>query len=302
MKFLIVGAGGVGGYYGAMLAKGGHQVFFVARGEHLQKINNNGLLIKSVNGDFNVQASAAENSDSFGLADYALICVKSYDTASTFDLYKKNVGEDTVILSLQNGIDNEGVISAEFGHEKVMGGVAFIGSRIEKPGVVLHTAFGGITIGELGGGKSERALNLGKIFTDSGVQCRVSGDIKFDLWAKMVWNVGFNAICAIVNCQAKAAVSDDATGQIVKRAMDEWIEVAQASGVNLQPSLADKNIKVTLKGGEVIPSMLHDRRRGKKMEIETFNGKVAELGSSLGIDTPVNQTLTSIIRFLNQKV
>jgi 2-dehydropantoate 2-reductase len=274
MKFLIVGAGGVGGYYGAMLANGGHQVFFVARGEHLQKVKSNGLIIKSVNGDFSVKTSAAENSDSFGLADYALVCVKSYDTASTFDLYKNSVGEDTVILSLQNGIDNEGVISSEFGYEKVMGGVAFIGSRIEKPGVVLHTAFGYITIGDLGGGKSERALNLGKIFTDSGVKCRVSGDIKFDLWAKMVWNVGFNAICAIVDCQAKEAASNDATGKIVKRAMDEWIEVAQASGVNLEPSLVDKNIEVTLKGGEVIPSMLHAGAEVKKWKSKRLMAKL----------------------------
>ncbi|VAX17280.1 2-dehydropantoate 2-reductase [hydrothermal vent metagenome] len=302
MKFVIVGAGGVGGYYGAMLARGGHEVFFTARGEHLKKIGDDGLEIKSVNGDFGIRAMAGESADSFGLADYALVCVKSYDTASTFDLYKNNVGRDTVILSLQNGVDNEDIISSEFGRKKVMGGVAFIGSRIKEPGVILHTAFGHITIGDPGGGVSERALKLCQIFNGSGVKCHVSDDIKRDLWGKMVWNTGFNAICAILDCSAKEVVSYKGTRQIVKSAMDEWIEVARSSGVNLAPSLADKNIAITLKGGEVIPSMLHDRRRGKKMEIETFNGKAAKLGAKLGIDTPVNLALAEIIRFFNQKL
>ncbi|HEB72145.1 MAG TPA: 2-dehydropantoate 2-reductase [Nitrospirae bacterium] len=236
------------------------------------------------------------------MADYALVCVKSYDTTSTFDLYKSAVGRGTVILSLQNGVDNEQIISSEFGREKVMGGVAFIGSRVKEPGVILHTAFGHITIGDPGGGVSERALELCQIFNGSGVKCHVSGDIKQDLWGKMVWNTGFNAICAILDCEAKAVASYEGTRQIVRSAMSEWIEVARSSGVDLAESLADKNIEITLKGGEVIPSMLHDRRRGKKMEIETFNGKAAKLGAKLGIDTPVNLTLAEIVRFFNRNL
>jgi len=302
MRFVIVGAGGVGGYYGAMLARGGHEIFFIARGEHLKKINNDGLKIKSLNGDFSIRAIAGENADSFGLADYALVCVKSYDTASTSDLYKSSVGPDTVIVSLQNGVDNEQIISSQFGHDKVMGGVAFVGARVERPGLILHTAFGHITIGDPGQGATDRALKLCQIFNDSEVKCHVSDDINRDLWGKMVWNTGFNAICAILDCPAKAVASYEGTRQIVKSAMSEWIEVARSSGVDLDPSLADKNIAVTLKGGEVIPSMLHDRRRGRKMEIETFNGKAAKLGAKLGIDTPVNLALAEIIRFFNQKL
>ncbi|VAX19217.1 hypothetical protein MNBD_NITROSPINAE03-1416 [hydrothermal vent metagenome] len=157
-------------------------------------------------------------------------------------------------------------------------------------------------MGDPEGGVSERALELCQIFNGSGVKCHVSDDIKRDLWGKMVWNTGFNAICAILDCEAKAVASYEGTRQIVKSAMSEWIEVARSSGVDIAPSLADKNIEITLKGGEVIPSMLHDRRRGKKMEIETFNGKAVKLGAKLGIDTPVNLALAEIIRFFNQKL
>ncbi len=302
MKVVIAGSGGVGGYYGAMLAKAGHDTFFIARGSHLEKIRQNGLFVKSLNGDFNARAGCGENSDSFGPADLALVCVKSYDTTSVFDLYRRSVGPETVILSLQNGIDNESLIAAEFGREKVMGGVAFIGSRVEEPGVILHTAYGHITIGELDGGVSQRAMKLEQAFNAAGVECRVSEDINRDLWGKMVWNVGFNALCAALDCTAKEAASFEHTRSIVRGAMLEWINVAQASGVDLDPALADKNIEVTLKGGEVIPSLLHDKRRGRKMEIETFNGKVAELVESLGIDTKVNKTLAGIVRFYNEKL
>lgn len=300
MNVVIMGAGGVGGYYGGMLARAGHEVFFIARGASLARMKSDGLAVKSFKGDFHVTAARGERSDSFGVADLVLVCVKSYDTAGSFDLFRKSVGVDTVLVSLQNGIDNEELLADEFGREKVMGGVAFIGSRVEAPGVILHTAFGHITIGDLDGGVSERAQRIGGMFNAAGVKCRVSDDIRRDLWRKMIWNVGFNALCAALDRPAKEAVAFDDTRWIVKTAMLEWIAVARASGVDLDPGLADKNIDVTLEGGEVIPSLLHDKRRGQRMEIEAINGKVVALGEALGIGTPVNRTLAGIVRFYNE--
>ncbi len=299
MKVLIIGSGGVGGYYGAMLAKSGHDLFFIARGAHLGAISQNGLTVKSLGDEFTIHPECGETAESFGVADLVIVSVKAYDTASTLGLYHSNVGSDTAILSLQNGIDNETVVAREYGNECVLGGIAFIGSRVENPGVILHTAFGHIAIGELSGGVSERTKRLGKIFENARIKCKVSGDIKRDLYGKMVWNIGFNAICAIVDKSAKEVAEFEETRNIVRSAMLEWIEVANACGVSLNHDLADKNINTTLKGGEVIPSMLHDRRLGRKMEIDTFNGKAVELGEKRGIATPVNMTLAGLARKLD---
>jgi len=186
MKILIVGAGGVGGYYGAMLANGGHVLFFIARGVHLDAIRKNGLTVKSYNGDFTVHPKCGETAKPFGIADLVIVAVKAYDTASTLGIYRSNVGSDTAILSMQNGIDNETVIAEEYGEERVLGGIAFIGSRVESRGVILHTAFGHIAIGELCGGLSERTKKLGQMFNEAQVKCKVSDDIKRDLYGKMV--------------------------------------------------------------------------------------------------------------------
>jgi len=302
MKILIAGAGGVGGYYGGMLAKAGHDVFFVARGAHLDAMAKNGLTVKSINGDFTIPVKCGEDGRAFSVADLVIVCVKSYDTSSTTDLYKMNVGAQTAILSLQNGIDNETVLAGAFGEKALIGGISFIGSRVEKPGVILHTAFGHISIGELFDIVSDRILTIADAFAKASVKCRTSENIKRDIYGKMVWNVGFNAICTILDCDARTLLLFDETKNLVKSAMEEWIKVAVADGVALTPDMANKNIEVTLKGGEVIPSMLVDRRKGRKTEIDTFNGKVVELGKKYKISTPVNATVTGLVRFQNSSV
>ncbi len=300
MKIVIAGTGGIGGYYGALLAQGGHDVFFIARDKHLAIINEAGLTIKSHGKQICLKVNAGPDSSRFGIADLIIICFKSYDTASTFNLYRQSINEKTVILSLQNGIENETILSQELGVTHVVGGISFIGSLVEAPGVILHTAYGNITIGELDGEVTNRITAIGKMFNTCTINCKVSNNIKHDIWGKMVWNVGFNAICTILDCSAKEVLQFRDTKLLVESAMREWIEVARACGVSLAKSLTRKNIVVTQKGGEVVPSMLHDRRRGKKMEIEFLNAKVVSLGHTVGLDTPVNTALTSIIRFYNR--
>ncbi|VAX23227.1 2-dehydropantoate 2-reductase [hydrothermal vent metagenome] len=299
MKILIVGSGGVGGFYGGALARKVDDVFFIARGANLEAILKNGLTIKSVDGEFTITPDCGANGEGFGVADLVIVCVKAYDTQKTLGLYRQNVGPGTTIISLQNGIDNEGIIAREYGKEKVMGAVAFVGSRVEEPGVILHSAFGHIAIGELGGEVSKRAKTIRRLFVDAGVKCKISENIIMDIWGKMIWNTGFNAITAILGVSAKEAASNEGIRQTIHGAMMEWIEVAKASGVSLWPELADKNIAVTLKGGDVIPSMLQDRRSGRQMEIDIINGKAAQLGRTLGIPTPINDTIVSIVSFMN---
>jgi len=300
MRIVIAGSGGVGGYYGAVLAKTGHDVFFIARGAQLDALKSIGLEVKSINGDFHISANAGENSKEFGPADIILVCFKAYDTSSTLELYAPSAGPNTVIISLQNGVDNEDIIAARFGWEKVLGGLSFIGSRVEKPGLVIHTAASNIIIGEMDGTVSNRAKMIGEMFNAAGVKCKVSAEVKKDMYGKMIWNIGFNALCAIMDCSAKAAIEFNETKGIVRAAMLEWIAVAHAVGAGLTQDLADKHIERTYGAGEIIPSMLQDKRRGKRMEIETFNAKAVEMGAKLGVETPVNATLAGIIKYWNR--
>ena len=302
MKIIIAGAGAVGGYYGGVLAHAGHDVFFIARGAQLTALRERGLSVKSINEDFTLPSpKCGENADPFGPADLILVCFKTYDTVKTLDLYKAGAGPDTAIISLQNGVDNEDIIADRYGVDRVLGGVSFIGSRVESPGVILHTAASNIAIGELDGGVSDRARKLGEVFEKAGVKCKVSGDIKRDMWGKTIWNIGFNAVCAILECSAQEAIRFEETKSLVRGAMLEWIAVAKAVGVDLTPEMADKHIERTFTAGEIIPSMLQDKRAGRRMEIDTFNGKCAELGEKFGIGTPVNKTLAAMVRFWNSK-
>lgn len=302
MKIIIAGAGAVGGYYGGVLARAGHDVFFIARGSHLNALKEKGLTVKSVDGDFAVPSpKCGENANSFGYADLVLVCFKTYDTAKTLDLYKAGVGPLTTIISLQNGVDNEEMIASVYAADNVLPGVTFIGSRVESPGVILHTAASNMIIGELDGRISDRIKILGDIFEKAGVKCKVSGNIKRDKWGKTIWNIGFNAICAILECSAQAAIAFKETRLIVRAAMQEWIAVAKAEGVDLSVDMADKHIERTFAAGEIIPSMLQDKRAGRRMEIDTFNGKAVELGIKHGLETPVNKALAAIIRFWNER-
>ncbi|MDH4185037.1 MAG: 2-dehydropantoate 2-reductase [Nitrospinota bacterium] len=302
MKIVVAGSGGVGGYYGAMMARAGHEVFFIARGAHLEAIAKNGLTVKSYQGDFTIHPPCGQDSSSFGMADLILVCVKAYDTLATTGLYAQSVGPQTLIISLQNGIENEPILMRTFGGAKVLGGIAFIGAMTGSPGVILHTAFGSMAIGEMDGGQSARAEALGKAFTQAGIKCKVSPHIVKDMYGKLLWNVGFNAICSILECSAAEALKFGPTRAMVHGAMMEWVAVAGASGVELDPSSVEKNIETTLKGGEIIPSMLQDKRRGRRMEIESFNGMVARMGRDLGIPVPINSLIADIVRFYNHKL
>lgn len=300
MKVAIVGTGAIGGFYGGKLAKAGHDVFFIARGENLTALKSLGLTVKSCDGDFLVSAQYGETGEFFGIADLVVVCIKSFDTENTLELYKSNVGPETKILSLQNGVDNEMIISDRYGDGAVIGGVAFIGSYMGAPGVVCHTSFGHITIGDFSDATSGKTKTIANAFNKAGVACKTTQNIKRTLYAKMVWNVGFNALTAICDSTARTLVESHHMRKIVESAMLEWVRVANKAGVDLTDDMAAKNIEVTLKGGEVISSMLHDMRSGSRMEIESINGKVVELAAKHNIPAPVNVTLTGIISFMNE--
>ncbi|OGV97180.1 MAG: hypothetical protein A3I04_05990 [Nitrospinae bacterium RIFCSPLOWO2_02_FULL_39_110] len=309
MKILIVGAGAVGGYFGGLLAKGGEDVVFLARGEHLKAIQKNGLSVKSIKGDFHIKVRAVDKLSDTETFDLIIFAVKSYNLPDACRMIKNAVRDDTIIMSLLNGVDSEEVVGNFFGIKKVIGSVAFIGSQILEPGVILHTASGMITIGELtpptipspskgeGGGRCEEIL---RVFEKAGIPVKLSEDIKKDIWAKMVWNAGLNAITALTGSMVSNILSIPESRRIVEMAMKETVNVAKGRGIKLSEDIIEKTISKTLKAGDIKTSMLQDREKGRKMEIDSINGAVVMMGKELNIPVPVNETLYGGLKVINE--
>ncbi|MDT8317337.1 MAG: 2-dehydropantoate 2-reductase [bacterium] len=302
LKIGIAGPGAVGGYYGACLARAGMDVKFLGRGSHLDAIKELGLSIKSYNGDFHVNPFASDDPAEIGPCDLILFCVKSFDSANMGRLIKPMVGSSTVILSLQNGVENEEILGGLYGSDKVLAGVAFIGSRIEKAGEIIHSASGNITFGESGGGVSARTEELEEIFTGAGIKARLSDDMRKVMWQKMVWNCGFNAITALTGCSAAEVLLLEETREIVRKTMEEVIVVAAALGIKLDAGLPEKTMAHTEKQGEIRTSMLVDMGKGQKMEIDGLNGAVCRKGGEKGVPTPVNGILYGMIKAINKRM
>jgi len=313
MKILIVGTGAVGGYFGGMLAKSGEDVTFLARGEHLKAIQEKGLYIKSINGDFNIKINAVEKPNANEKYDLIVIAVKSYDLPDACNNINGTVKNDTVLMSLLNGVDSEEIIGSIFGADNVIGSVAFIGSQILDAGVISHTASGMITIGELkppslpsptkgedgGEGRCDKIL---KIFERAKIPIKLSENIQKDIWAKMVWNTGFNAITALTGSLVSDVLSIPESRKIVEMAMKETVEVANKKGIKLSDDLVEKTISKTLKAGEIKTSMLQDRENGKVMEIDSINGAIVRLGHEMNIPVPVNETLYGALKVINKRL
>ena len=302
MKILIVGAGAVGGYFGGLLARSGEDVTFLARGEHLKAIQEKGLYIKSINGDFNIKIKAVEKPNANEKYDLIVIAVKSYDLPDACNNIKGTVKNETVLMSLLNGVDSEEIIGSIFGADNVIGSVAFIGSQILDAGVISHTASGMITIGELDGVKSKRCEEILKIFERAKIPIKLSENIQKDIWAKMVWNTGFNAITALTGSLVSDVLSIPESRKIVEMAMKETVEVANKKGISLSDDLAEKTVSKTLKAGEIKTSMLQDRENGKAMEIDSINGAIVRLGHEMNIPVPVNETLYGALKVINKRL
>lgn len=289
-----MGAGAVGGYFGGLLAKGGADVTFIARGKHLEALRVKGLMVKSVKGDFFLPVQATDDPQEVGQVDLILFCVKSYDTETAIRQALPMVGEGTLLLSLQNGVDNEEKIGAIVGEGKVLGGVAYIGSRVKEPGVILHEMGGRIVFGELQGGLSERVLRLKAFFDRCGLEASASPDIKKVLWMKLAWNAPFNAINTLVGGPVKAIIENPSTLELARRTTEEVMAVAKGLGIGLPPDLWEKNLGLA-RGADIKSSTLQDLEAGKPLEHEALNGIIVKKGACLGIPTPYNFTLYALL-------
>ena len=288
MHIVVMGAGGVGGYFGAKLARSGVAVTVIARGEHLAAIRRDGLRIRSaVEGEFVVRPTAVEDPAGLPAADLVLFCVKSFDTEAAVERIRPVVGPETAVLSLQNGVDNEDKIDALLGPGHAMGGVAQVFAVIERPGVVVHHFAGRIIFGELDGRRSPRAERLLAAFERAGINVELSTDIRRALWEK------YALICAVAGM---TAITRETIGTVretpecwrmFRAIVDEVTALARACGVRLAPDAVDGVLKLAqgIAAGNRA-SLAQDLRQGRRLELEALHGHAVRLGERLGVPMP----------------
>jgi 2-dehydropantoate 2-reductase len=288
MKIVVAGSGGVGGYFGARLARAGEEVTFVARGAHLQAIREHGMRIRSaVDGEWSVKANAVETLDGHDAADVVLLCVKSYDTEATAELIRPVVGEQTVILSLQNGIDNESKLARLYGNDRVLGGVAYIFSNIEAPGVIAHHQLGRIVFGRLDGQASDRATAFADACNRAGITAEISRDIRKTLWEKYVFLVALAGTTTVTRLPVSFIREVAQTRRLWELQIDELLALADADGAALDAEVKTRCTRLleSLAPGNY-SSLYQDLMNGKRLELDTLHGYATRLGESLGVPTP----------------
>lgn len=301
MRVAVMGAGAVGGYFGARLAAAGNEVAFVARGRHLEAMRKEGLKVKSFHGDFHVRSLFTSEPAEIGPMDLILFCVKSYSTEEAARKLAPLLGTDTAILSLQNGVDNPDKIANLWGNERTLAGVVYIAAEILAPGTIGHSAGGRIVLGELDGEASEQTKAVQGLFAAARVPCDVSMEIRKVMWGKLVWNAPFCAIACLARATAQEIVDSDSLRKLAADCMGEVIEAAKCRGIGLAPSVIEDAVKLSRGLGPFKPSMLQDLEAGKPLEYEAFNGIVVKILRQAGKPAPVNEIFYAALKFLDQK-
>jgi 2-dehydropantoate 2-reductase len=297
MKVAVFGVGGVGGYYGGRLALAGQDVHLIARGRHLAAIREQGLRVRSVRGDFQVSAPATDDPVGIGACDVVLFCVKSFDTAAAVRALPPLLGEQTAVVSLQNGVDNETVLADAIGARHVVGGASFIFAAIGEPGVIDHT--GGpssLSIGELDGTLSDRVTALARACEEAGIPTDVPADIRVVLWAK------YALICALAGMTATTRLpigdirTSPAAWRMYRALVEEVVAVGRAEGVPLPDGLVEGHVRASEgidAGGR--SSLYHDLITGHRMELEALHGTLTRLADKHGIAAPAAHAIYAIL-------
>ena len=290
MNIVVIGAGGVGGYYGGKLTQAGYDVTFIARGKHLQAIKSSGLEVKSIYGDFIVHPNVTDNISEILRPDLVILGVKSWQVEGIAKALIEVIHEDTLVLPLQNGADNADKLRAILPHKNILAGLCKIVSRVETPGVIDHFAFDPeIVFGEYDNEKTSRILEVASIFNKAGIKNRISDDIHLDVWKKFLFITTISGIGAITRSVYGDIRADEDLRKIMYQTANEIVAVANAKGIALKNDDIEMILNVIDNfNHDTTASMQRDFMAGRPSELEDFNGYIVKLGKKLHIPTPVN--------------
>ncbi len=295
-KVAVVGAGAVGGYFGGMLARAGAPVVFIGRPAFAEAVRKDGLFLDTTQFKERVVATASSELAAARDAEIVLFCVKTTDTAATARELAKIVSPGALFVSMQNGVDNAEQIRAASGID-ALAAVVYVAASVPSPGTVKHVGRGDLVLGP----ENEKTRRVAELFTRAKVPCRISDNIAGELWTKLVWNCALNALSALGKVTYGEIIASADAKQLLEGTVYEVLAVARAAGIK-PPGLEDP--KAALAGAYKIAEQMsatrsstaQDMMRGKRTEIDSLNGFVARKGRELGVPTPLNHALYTLVK------
>ena len=319
MKFLIAGAGAIGAYVGACMARAGIDVTLFARGPHLKAMQEHGVRIRSQEGDFEARPRMIGSLEEAGPMDVLILGVKAHSLPQLAPQLKPALGPETTVVSTQNGIpwwyfqgiggpweglrleriDPEGVISAAIEARRVVGSIVYFSTEISEPGVIQHTEGNRISLGEPNGTRSDRCRRIAEALVASGLRCPITTHIREEIWVKILGNASFNPVSALTRATLVQMVRDPGTAELIRNIMQEVESVSRKLGLELPVSI-EQRMAGAEKVGEHKTSMLQDVEAGRPMELEALVGSVVELGERLGLALPHTRMVYSCAKLLNR--
>ena len=319
MKFLIAGAGAIGAYIGARMARAGLDVTLFARGPHLRAMQAHGVRVISVDGDFEAHPKIAATLEEVGPVDVVFLGVKAHGLPSLAPHLKSVLGPDTTVVSTQNGVpwwffqgfggrwegtrlervDPGGVVSAAIESRRVVGSLVYFATEIAEPGVVRHEDGSRISLGEPDGTRSDRCRRIAEALSASGLRCPITARIRHEIWVKILGNVAFNPISALTGATLAQMVRDPEVCTLVRNIMREAEAVATQLGLELPISI-EQRIAGAEKVGEHKTSMLQDLEAGRPLELEAVVGAVVELGERMNLPMPHTRAVYSCAKLLSE--
>jgi 2-dehydropantoate 2-reductase len=303
MEIAIIGAGGVGGYYGAKMANAGYDVLFVARGEHLKAIRTNGLQVKSIHGDFSVNpAKVTDKVSDLAGSDFILLGMKAWQVSGVARELKGVIKSDATILPLQNGVMAFDELAQELGSAHIINGLCRIFSKIESPGVISHLGFDPVIIFGEGDNKvTDRIKTLKEIFDHSGIKSRIAGDIQSELWKKFI-NICASGLLAVTRSTYGEIREMKETRQLMQALFEEIYVLSQEMGICIESDFVTRTMSfVDSFAYDATSSLTRDVWEGKPSEIEYQNGTVVKLAEQYGVHTPVNKFIYECILPMERK-
>jgi 2-dehydropantoate 2-reductase len=319
MRIAVIGPGAVGSYYGAKLARDGHEVHFLLRSDY-EQVRRQGVKIVSPEGDFNARPKCARRPEEIGIAELVLIAIKSTANPILSELLPPIVGEKTAVLTLQNGLGNEERIAEIVPREQILGGLCFVCLNRVAPGVIQHLAHGKIELGEFERWPEPRTHDLASAFRHAGIPCSVRDNLEKAHWEKLVWNIPFNGL-GVASCAGYEAVqsgefkgrlgeclttdkllADEKWFGLVRELMDEVIASGNSFGLRIEPGVADELIDKTRIMGAYKPSTLLDFEREQAVELDTIFLEPLRRAESKGVKVPRLRALCTVLKALNATV
>lgn len=297
MKIVMMGSGGVGGFFGAKLAAAGQDVHFVARGAHLNAMRTQGLTIEGPAPLHLPKVQATDDPSSVGVADFVLVGVKLWDTAAAIEQIRPIVGPETCVISFQNGVLKDRYLREAFGDSRIMGGVAYMGTAIDRPGVIRQTGpMQRLLFGEFDGKSSGRGQRLLEACLKGGIGAEFTPDIQRETWQKFVFLVGLSGTTTTIRKTIGPIRENAQTRAFLRDVMREVVAVGRAHGIDLPADYAEQRLAlIDNVAYDMTSSMHHDLDHGNPLEVRWLSGGVVELGDAVGVPAPLNRAIADIL-------